>query len=338
MDKWYLRTGKDSDTVFSVRVRLARNLIGFPFPNKMNDEQKYSVIQKVSDSIFKSDIGKDYHFVDMDKISETECYFLAERHLISPEFAKNTKGRALILKNDESVSIMINEEDHIRIQSISAGLEFERALNSAFEIEKIIGNAVKYAFDKKFGYLTECPTNLGTGLRASAMMHLPALQSIGALEQLFNSIAKLGIAVRGTFGEGSKAKSAMYQISNQITLGVSEKESVDNINTIVSQLVAKEKEARGAFDSLRVEDTVCRSLGILKYARMISSEEFIKLISDVRLGISMGVLDIPYNVINELYLLNGSAGVAFNIGNNPDAQERDIKRAKNIRESLEKYM
>lgn len=338
MDKWYLKDGKDSDTVFSVRIRLARNLSGFPFPNKMTDEQKFTVIQYVSDAIFKSELGKDYRFVDMDKISDVEAYSLAERHLISPEFAKNTKGRALILKNDESVSIMINEEDHIRIQCISAGLEFEKAAEAAFELDKIIGKSVDFAFDNKFGYLTECPTNLGTGMRASAMMHLPALQKIGALDRLFNSIAKLGIAVRGTFGEGSKTKSNMYQISNQVTLGISEQEAIDNINSIVGQLVIKEKEAREAFDRFRVEDAVFRALGTLKFARMISSEEFFELISDVRLGVSMGILDIPISVINELNLLNGSAGVSFASGGNLDAETRDRKRAQILREKLKKYM
>ena len=338
MDKWYLKNGKDADTVFSVRIRLARNLSGFPFPNKMSDEQKYSVIQKVSDAVFKSEVGKDYKFIDMDKISETEAIFLAERHLISPEFIKNTKGRALILKNDESVSVMINEEDHIRIQSIAAGLEFETACKNAFEIEKIIGNAVEYAFDKKFGYLTECPTNLGTGMRASAMLHLPALEKIGALERIFNSISKFGVAIRGTFGEGTKAKNSMYQISNQVTLGISEKESIENIENIINQLISKEKEAREAFDRFRVEDTVFRALGTLKYARMISSEEFYKLISDIRLGVSMGILNIPISVINSLNLLNGSAGVSSLAGGNLDADTRDTKRAQNLRESLKDYM
>lgn len=338
MDKWYLKSGKDCDTVFSVRIRLARNLSGFPFPNKMNDEQKFAVIQKVSDAIFKSEIGKDYKFIDMDKISETEAVFLAERHLISPEFIKNTKGRALILKNDESVSVMINEEDHIRIQSISAGLEFENAFNAALEIEKIIGKSNDYAYDKKFGYLTECPTNLGTGLRASAMLHLPALEKIGVLERMFNSIAKFGVAIRGTFGEGTKAKNSMYQISNQVTLGHSEKDLIENVKNIINQLISKEKEARETFDRFRVEDSVFRALGVLKYARMISSEELFQLISDVRLGVSMGILNIPISVINSLNLLNGSAGVAMTSDGTLDEDMRDAKRAQIVRESLKDYM
>lgn len=338
MDKWYLKLGEDSDTVFSVRIRLARNLHGFPFPNKMSDEQKYAVIQKVSDAIFNSEIGKDYRFIDMDKISKIEAYSLVERHVISPDFAKNTKGRALILKNDESVSIMINEEDHLRIQCVCAGLEFNSVAEKVFEIEKTIGQSVVYAFDKKFGYLTECPTNLGTGMRASAMMHLPALEKIGALERLFNSIAKMGITVRGTFGEGSKAKSSMYQISNQVTLGISESSAIENIDGIIKQLVSKEKDARESFDRFGVEDSVFRALGTLKYARMISSNEFFELISDVRLGTSMSILDISFGVINELSLLSGSAGICSIAGGDLDAGTRDRKRAQIIRESLEKFM
>lgn len=337
MDKWYLKSGQDSDIVFSVRVRLARNLSGFPFPNKMTEEQKYDVIQRVADSIFNSEYANEYRFVDMDKISEVEAYSLVERHLISPEFAANRKGRALILKNDESVSIMINEEDHIRIQCISCGLEFENTIQKALSVEKIIEKNVEFAFDKKFGYLTECPTNLGTGMRASAMIHLPALQAVGALDGLFSSIAKFGLTVRGTFGEGTKAKSSMYQISNQITLGVSENESIDKIKNIVSQFVKKEKQARVAFNNVDFEDASNRALGILKYARKVTSNELFKLISDVRFGVSLGVLNVPMSIINQLSLICGSYGVSLKNGEVIEAEERDVLRAKFIRESLKDY-
>lgn len=336
MDKWYFKAGIESDIVFSVRVRLARNLADFPFPNKMSDEQKFDVIQKVSDAILKSEKGKDYKFVDMDKLTQVEAFSLVERHLISVNFAKNTKGRALILKEDESVSIMINEEDHIRIQCLHSGLEFEEASKEAFELEKLLGKTLNYAFDEKFGYLTECPTNLGTGMRASAMLHLPALENIGALDRLFDSVAKLGIAVRGTFGEGSKSKNSMYQISNQVTLGVSESDSVENIRLVIKQLVSKEKEARTGLENINVENRVCRSLAILKYARLLSSEELYRLLSDVRLGISLNMINLPIEKVNKLNLLYGKAGIMSFIENDSaDELERDKKRAQMIRMSLD---
>lgn len=335
MDKWYLNHEKNDDIVFSVRVRLARNFAGFPFPNKMTDEQKFSVIQKVSDAINNSSVSKEFNFVDINKLSENELYSLVERHIISPDFAKNTKGRALILNENESVSVMINEEDHIRIQSISTGLEFSKAYEKALMIENIIGNAVEYAYDEQFGFLTECPTNLGTGMRASAMVHLPALEKVGALGELFNSIAKMGITVRGMFGEGSKSQGCMYQISNQITLGISETDAIKNIENIINQIIKKETEVRNSFDKLNIEDLVSRAFGTLKYAKLISSKEMLLLLSDVRLGVSMGILKLPISVINELNLTCGSACISSDQSNTLTAIQRDKKRAEIIRNKLE---
>lgn len=335
MDKWYLNHEKNDDIVFSVRVRLARNFAGFPFPNKMTDEQKFSVIQKVSDAINNSSVSKEFNFVDINKLSENELYSLVERHIISPDFAKNTKGRALILNENESVSVMINEEDHIRIQSISTGLEFSKAYEKALMIENIIGNAVGYAYDEQFGFLTECPTNLGTGMRASAMVHLPALEKVGALGELFNSIAKMGITVRGMFGEGSKSQGCMYQISNQITLGISETDAIKNIENIINQIIKKETEVRNSFDKLNIEDLVSRAFGTLKYAKLISSKEMLLLLSDVRLGVSMGILKLPISVINELNLTCGSACISSDQSNTLTAIQRDKKRAEIIRNKLE---
>ncbi len=337
MSKWYLNQGQDEDIVFSVRIRLARNLSSFPFSNKMSDEQKYDVIQRVSDAIFKSSVSKEYKFVDLNKLEQYQLYSLAERHLISIEFAKNPNGRALILKNDESVSIMINEEDHIRIQALSTGLEFENALKSAFEVEKILNDNLEFAFDNKLGYLTECPSNLGTGMRASAMVHLPGLESLGALDKLFNSVSKLGIAIRGTFGEGTKAKSSMYQISNQVTLGISEDEIINNIKNIILQVINKEKLARNSFQKDYLEDLSFRALGTLKFARKLSSDELLELLSKLRLGVSNGFVNVPVSVINKLNLEFSSAGICDIAGKQLDTNARDDYRAKNVRNLLENY-
>lgn len=337
MDKWYFQQGEEDSIVFSSRIRLARNLKGFPFPNKMSDEQKYAVIQKVSDAVFNSDLKNDFEFIDIDKISDIKAGSLVERHLVSPDFAKNTAGRALILKKDESVSIMINEEDHIRIQVMKTGLSMNKAFEEALQIERIISASNEFSFDNRLGYLTECPTNLGTGLRASAMIHLPALEKLGALDRLFNNITKMGVAIRGTFGEGTKAKSSMYQVSNQITLGLEEETIIDRINSIIKQLISKEKEARQAFDRFVLEDRVFRALGTLKFARKMSSEELLSLVSAVRIGVSMDIVNIPIGVLNELVLTTGPAGICLDCDEVIESDMRDNKRAGIIRERLFRY-
>ncbi len=337
MDKWHLKSGKDFDIVFSSRIRIARNLTDFPFPNKMTDEQKFEVIQKISDCIFKSNLRSEYSFVDVNRLNEYELFALAHKHLISPEFAKNPKGRALILKHDESVSIMINEEDHIRIQSMCTGLELENSYKEALKIEQLLAERLNFAFDKKFGFLTECPSNLGTGIRASAMVHLPALEGMGALENIFNSASKMGLAIRGTFGEGTKAKSSMYQISNQVTLGVSEKEIIESVENTINRLVLNEKEARNSFEDDYVKDSSSRALGTLKYACLLSSDELYELLSKIRFGVSKNVLDIPVAVLNDINLNNSGAGICSLHNKELDAKQRDEFRAKNVKKLLENW-
>jgi len=337
MNKWYLKSGKDFDIVFSVRVRIARNLSQFPFPNKMNDEQKYDVIQKVSDCIFNSEFADEYTFVDVNRLKEYELFSLAHRHLISPQFAQNPEGRALILKKDESVSIMINEEDHIRIQSICTGLELQSSYVEAQKIESLLSEQLEFEFDEKLGYLTECPSNLGTGIRASAMVHLPALEGIGALENIFNSVSKMGLAIRGTFGEGSKAKSSMYQISNQITLGVSEQEIIENVENIIKKIILNEREARDTFEEDYIKDLTFRAFGTLKYAYSLSTDEMTELLSKVRFGVSKNVIDVPVGILNEISLKNSGAGICCLRNEELDAKQRDILRAENVKKSLEKF-
>ena len=335
MNKWYETCGAQNDIVFSTRIRLARNVSGYRFPNKMSNDDKFSLIQEVSDAVFKSEKKDEFSFVDLERLSKIDAVSLVEKHIISPNFAKEPSGRALILKNDESVSIMINEEDHIRIQVLKSGLEFVNALKEAMEIEKIISEKVKFAYDDQFGYLTECPTNVGTGLRASAMVHLPALERVNALERLFNSVSKLGVEVRGTFGEGSKSNNSMYQISNRITLGMSEDEIVDNINSIILQFISKERDIRNSLDKLQIENISYRSFSVLKYARILSSEELFKLLSDLRFGISMNLIDVPINVVNKLNLLCGTAGILKMIErDSANSIERDVKRANFVRDEL----
>lgn len=337
INKWYDISGEQSDVVVSVRVRFARNLSNYPFPNKMNLQQKNEVINKVSDAVLKSNSTdfNDFKLINMDKISKIEAYSMVERYLISPEFAEKPEGRALLLKNDESVSIMINEEDHIRIQVMSCGLSFTEAFDIATKIDTLIEGNVTYAFDKNLGYLTECPTNLGTGMRASAMLHIPALEMIGAISQLSNTISKVGLIMRGTYGEGSKAKCSLYQISNQITLGISEITAIENLQGIVNQIIDRERKARKSIEQNSLHDAVFRSFGILKYARLLTSSEFMELISRVRLGVGMGLIqDVSVETINNLILNCQSASIQNSCGKSLEVQDRDKLRADIVREKL----
>ncbi len=339
MNKWYMQRGEGDDIAVSVRIRLARNIEGYPFPNKMTAEDKAQVIEKVSDAIFScnSPVAEDFEKIDMDKTSKAFAFSLAEKHLISPDFAENGLGRALILNKDESVSIMINEEDHIRIQVLSAGVSLDNAFDTATKIDTLFESALKYVFHTKLGYLTECPTNLGTGMRASIMLHLPALEAMGSIGQLSATVSKLGLTLRGTYGEGTNAKSAMYQLSNQVTLGLSEQEAIDNLKNITNQIISREKQARENMDSASLEDSIYRAFGLLKYARLISGDEFMNLLSTVRLGVSLGKLNLPLEKINQLLWSCQSATLQADAGQILDASQRDKKRAEIIRETLSEF-
>lgn len=337
MSKWYESAGGESDVVFSSRVRFARNLSGYPFPNKMTLQQKCEVIQKVSDVLMNesSPYCDKFRFYDMDKISHIEALSMVERHLISPDFAQNGQGRALLLNEDETVSIMINEEDHIRIQVLVAGLGFDKVYAVADEIDRELERHLDFAFNDKLGYLTECPTNLGTGMRASAMLHIPALESIGALGQLSGTISKIGLTMRGTFGEGSKIIGSMYQISNQITLGISEMNAFENLEGIIKQISARERQARNDLDRDRLEDAVFRSYGILKNARIMNSEEFLNNASNVRMGVGMGIIsETPMENINKLIIECQPASLQYSAGGSLDYDARDKLRATTVREKL----
>lgn len=337
MNKWYNFSGENSDVVFSSRVRLARNLEGYPFPNKMTLDQKCEVVQKVCDVLLSDDspYHDKFHFYDMDKISHVQALSMVERHLISPDFAQNGQGRALLLNEEENISIMINEEDHIRIQALTAGFDLNSVYAAADEIDRWIEQRLKIAFNDKLGYLTECPTNLGTGMRASAMLHVPALENIGALSSLSSTISKIGLTMRGTFGEGSKIYGSMYQISNQITLGISEKNAIENLTGIINQISARERQARNELDRDNLEDAVFRSYGILKNARLLSSEEFLQQVSNVRLGVGMGIItETQMPKVNELLIECQPATLQYKAGGALDSDARDKLRATTVREKL----
>lgn len=334
MNKWYLEKGDQGDVVISTRIRLARNLYDFPFPAKLDISGKNKINELIKGILFEND-RKDFSYIEMKDLSRIQAVSLAESHLISPEFASKKDGSALVLSSDESVSIMLCEEDHIRLQVMKSGLALEEAYDIADKLDRMIDGKVKYAFDERIGYLTQCPTNLGTAMRASVMLHLPALTRCGQMTKLANTVSKLGLTIRGANGEGSQPIGDMYQISNQITLGITEETAIANLKSIVLQLVSQERAAAAELIKKPAEeDKIFRAFGILRNARLLNTNEFMELISIVRLGAAKGLVDIPIEKINELTVSMQPATIN---ASNPEAATpalRDAYRAKAVREAL----
>lgn len=327
-----------NDIVVTSRIRLARNLSDVPFTIKMNGYDASNVIDRVREVILKN---KQYHFdfFEIKKLPLIKRQVLIEKHLISPALASSKIKSAVAIDQNENISIMINEEDHLRIQVLYRGQQIQKAWEDANRIDDFLEQHLPYAYDETWGYLTSCPTNVGTGLRASFMLHLPALTLLGYVKGIIDTITKLGIAVRGFYGEGSEAAGNLYQISNQITLGQPEEDIIANVVSITNQIIEQEQQARLRLLSENrafVEDKVYRAFGILKYARNISSNEALKLISDVRMGISMGIIkETTIDKLDVLLNLIQPAIIQDYFGREMTPEERDIKRAELIRKILE---
>lgn len=334
MNKWYNAKGEHNDVILSTRVRFARNLADFPFPCRLDEAGRIKVCETVRDAL--SDVsGIKLHYIDMNDLSDKQAVALAERHLISPEFTSGGKGRALLISEDESVSIMLCEEDHIRIQVIKGGLDLEGAFELANRIDDLLDSKLSFAFDERIGYLTQCPTNIGTGMRASVMMHLPALSKCNQMSKLSSTVSKLGLTVRGSYGEGSVAKGDIYQLSNQVTLGISEKTALDNLKSITMQIATQERSAGEEYvKNVNILDRITRAYGILSSARLLSTDEMLDLFSWVRLGAVYGVLNVDITKINELTETMQPATLAIKNGEFLSSDERDEIRAKTVREAL----
>ncbi len=334
MSRWYIEPTAQNDIAVSCRIRLARNLQGIPFPNRMTADDRRELNRRVKDAVLNgnSPFAKSLKFINMSDIPEIQRYAMVERHIISPEFAAKTADSAIILSDDESISIMIGEEDHLRIQVINAGMDLKKAYDLAESVDAFLGSSLNFAFDNRLGYLTECPTNLGTGLRASLMLHLPALENNGEIASLIDSISKIGFTVRGMYGEGSKSLASLYQISNQITLGISEKNALENLKVIAMQLIEKEQNARQSIDIIKLEDICWRALGTLENARILSSEEMINLISRVKLGMGMGIINKECSPIK--ILIETQPFMLMQKNGSMNSTDRDIYRANMIREAL----
>lgn len=338
---WMKETGADVDIVLSSRIRLARNLKEYPFPIISSLDQSKEVADFTVNALTTApaeQIGE-LDTLYMEEMKSNEKRVLVEKHLISPHLAEQSKHGAVLLNKDESLSIMVNEEDHLRIQCLFSGSQLEKGLEIAQSVDDWVEGHLTYAYDEKRGYLTSCPTNVGTGMRASVMMHLPALAMTQQINRILPAINQLGLVVRGIYGEGSEALGNLFQISNQITLGKSEQDIVDDLHGVVTQLIQRERNARQMLmqnSRLKLEDRVYRSYGILSQSRIIESKEATRRLSDVRLGIDLGLIEgLSGNILNELMILTQVGFLQQFAGDILTADQRDERRAALIRERLQ---
>jgi protein arginine kinase len=340
VSSWMSEEGPESDIVLSSRIRLARNIDQFQYSFLNSNEEALKVIDTIKNRIKKSSFTNagNMDLLVMDELQPLQKRILVEKHLISPQLAENANHGACFLSENEEISIMINEEDHLRIQCLYPGLQLLEALNTAFQIDDWLEEEIDYAFDEKVGYLTSCPTNVGTGLRASVMVHLPGLVMTQQLNRIIPAINQLGLVVRGIYGEGSEALGNIFQISNQITLGKSEQDIVEDLQSVVGQIVSQERSVRDTLvktSNIQLEDRVFRSFGVLMNSRIIETKEAAKCLSDVRLGIDIGYIkDISRNILNELMILTQPGFLQQYAGGPLRPNERDIRRATLIRERL----
>lgn len=347
MSKWYeVDHENHQGVIISSRVRLARNLKNYVFPNRATAQVAKDVIGEVGAALESGPEEVKSHFkqFEMTKISQVDKIAMMEMHIISPNFVKVQTPSSLILSEDEAISIMINEEDHLRIQSMARGMNMASALKAANEIDDLFEDQVDYAFDEQLGYLTACPTNLGTGLRASYMIHVPGLETTGQLQLILEAIGKFGLTVRGIYGEGTDAQGSVFQISNQVTLGMTEQEIVDNLTSVTKQIVEQELMVRNKLlkeRRYRFEDAVYRSYGILSHARMITSKEAMTMLSDMKLGIELGIVKMEnHETINIYNLMSKIQPANLQIMHNRhlSTDERDLARAEYLRHHLPKLI
>ncbi len=328
---WYNHFGPSGDVVLSSRVRLARNIDGIPFGQKMTEAQQLEVIEKTKAAV------PELKYIDFSVMSPIRRQALSESHLSSPAMINSERKCGILLNDDCTESIMLGEEDHIRIQAMASGFDLDLCLEKANRLDDLLEKTIDYGFHKDFGYLTACPTNVGTGMRASVMMHLPALTESGRIDGIIPSLSKLGVTVRGIYGEGSQALGNIYQISNQVTLGSSETEIIEKLRQLVEDLIEKERTLSQTIysrDKFRLEDKIMRSYGILTNARILTSAESAKLISDVRWGINLGIIkNITLEELSKIFYDTLPATLVQN-HNLTTALERDLKRAELICETL----
>lgn len=335
---WLSGQGNEVMVVLSTRVRLARNVAGCKFPGSADSETKERVVGYFDAARENSELLKSGMYFKAPEFEEIDKNFLIERHLISPHFLNGDKAKALFIDNDECVSIMVNEEDHLRLQALAPGLDPHGAYDIATKFDREVSRHIEYDFDDDFGYLTSCPTNAGTGMRVSVLIHLPGLVLTRDIEKVITRITRSGLAVRGFYGEGSDVLGNLFQVSNQNTLGVSEEEIIKQIEQVTKEITDNEADARKrlmdeAADMM--EDKIWRAYGILKNARMLTTDEVMNLLSALRLGNAMKIIDfVDVSLINEILLLSQPAHLQKFYGSEMDANKRDAVRAQMVREKL----
>lgn len=330
--EWYEMNGKKQDVIVSTRVRIARNLVDYPFDPKLDKVMSNEIIDKVK-SVFDS---PKYSFVDFNKLSANEKMSYVEKHIVSSEFANKSTPHALIENKDTQTYIMVCEEDHIRAQVILPGLALDECYEQISNVDKELDSKLNIAFNDNLGYLTHCPTNLGTAMRASVMMFLPAMTMNSEIGNLQYQLEKIGVTIRGMSGEGSKAYACLYQVSNQVTLGVSEEDILSKVKDVVEKISKRELELRSSIkdgELLKLKDNIYRSYGILKYATLLSSSEMLNLYSDVRLGISLNMFsDLSYSKVDKMLISTMPATIAaLDKKYAINAMERDAKRAEIVK-------
>jgi protein arginine kinase len=332
---WLDGNGDHSDIVLSSRVRLARNLRGFLFPTRIKREEEDQIRMEVIAVLERERPIKTMNRVDIGKLKKYECNFLLERHLISTDMLSHRKNGTVVIGDKSRLSMMINEEDHLRIQSIASGFDLNECWIKTEALEKVIGENLEYDFHQKFGYLTSCPTNTGTGMRASVLIHLPGLVLTKEIQKVLRGITQIGLTFRGLYGEGSEVLGNFFQISNQVTIGKSEQELIDHLVRISSQIIEHERNARAILfkdAGYYIQDKVWRAYGILERARTISSEEVMNLLSAVRLGVSMKLIKgLSVSKINQLLIISQDAHLDVAADRNLNPMERDVERATVVR-------
>ena len=338
--EWLRGVGPESDIVISSRVRLARNLAAYPFINRASDQDRAQIEASLKDCVFGIQEAAELLYVDVEELDGVDRQFLVERQLISREHAESEGTRAVAIDGREKFSLMINEEDHLRIQVMHSGLDLDGAWGRVNDIDDLVEEKVTYAFHERLGYLTACPTNVGTGMRVSVMLHLPALVITRQIDRVFRSLQKISLAVRGLYGEGSQAMGDFYQISNQITLGRSEHDLIKQVADVVPKIIDYERRARDFLiqeSHENLHDRVSRAYGILRTAQTISSEETMHLLSSVRMGVNLGLIeDLEIPTVNELFIQTQPAHLQKLSGSELDTADRNIERARFLRRHLNK--
>lgn len=329
---WFREISKDSDVVISTRLRFARTIDGYKFPNVMKKEEKQTLLNKINSSIDK----KKYDFLKIDDIDETTLGSLVEEHLISKELL-NITDSAIIMNKDSSIVAMVNEEDHLRIQAFGSGFDIDKCYNNLCEFTDSLENNIKFAINDKYGYITACPSNVGAAMRVSVMLHLPALAKLGLLSKIIDEATSMGLSVRGLYGENTSGYGHIYQISNRQTLGLSDKDIINKTKAIVTAIISQERKARNVLkeNSIHLSDEIYRALGVLKNARIMSDDEAFKLLSKVRLGVSMKIVDgVSLEKIQSLMINTKENTLKTVLKEDLSREEEDIKRAEYIRGEL----